>query len=425
MEPRSYFVFIGDETAPFLNIALRAKKVVRNKNLKKSWQEARRGKMSFFAYFKEEFQVIQERDPAIHSPMEVLLYPSFRVMLKYRRAHKLYLKGHYFLARWISQRAARKTGIEIHPGATIGKGLFIDHGSGVIIGETAIIGDNVTLYQGVTLGGNGKETGKRHPTLKDNVMVSAGAKIIGSFTIGENSKIGAGSVVIEEVPPNCTVVGVPGHIVKQNDVRIPRKSMDHIHLPDPIFEDIKVLQQENTELTNRVLELEGELRQMRKKERTEVTEVGKETENEELFPEAVFGEKDYLSEVFGLEQHDIRMYSPLTLAYIGDAAYEIVIRTILVRKANMQVNKLHRHAAGLVKAEKQSAMIEILEPLFTEEEKQIYKRGRNAKSYTKAKNASTIDYRRATGFEAVMGYLYLKGDYKRMIDLIRAGLGEV
>ena len=162
-----------------------------------------------------------------------------------------------------------------------------------------------------------------------------------------------------------------------------------------------------------------------------MTEVGKETENEELFPEAVFGEKDYLSEVFGLEQHDIRMYSPLTLAYIGDAAYEIVIRTILVRKANMQVNKLHKKSSSLVKAEaqanliKQSAMIEILEPLFTEEEKQIYKRGRNAKSYTKAKNASTIDYRRATGFEAVMGYLYLKGDYKRMIDLIRAGLGEV
>ena len=201
--------------------------------------------------------------------MEVFLYPSFQAILRYRVAHKLYRKKHYFLARWVSQRAARKTGIEIHPGATIGKGLFIDHGSGVIIGETAIIGDNVTLYQGVTLGGNGKETGKRHPTLKDNVMVSAGAKIIGSFTIGENSKIGAGSVVIEEVPPNCTVVGVPGHIVKQNDVRIPRKSMDHIHLPDPIFEDIKVLQQENTELTNRVLELEGELRQMRKKERTE------------------------------------------------------------------------------------------------------------------------------------------------------------
>lgn len=119
--------------------------------------------MSFISHIKEEFQVIQERDPAIKTPLEVLLYPSFRVMIKYRRAHKLYLKGHYFLARWISQRAARKTGIEIHPGATIGKGLFIDHGSGVIIGETTIIGDNVTLYQGVTLGGNGKETGKRHP----------------------------------------------------------------------------------------------------------------------------------------------------------------------------------------------------------------------------------------------------------------------
>ena len=225
--------------------------------------------MGILSYIREEIQVIRERDPAIKSNMEVFLYPSFQAILRYRVAHKLYRKKHYFLARWVSQRAARKTGIEIHPGATIGKGLFIDHGYGVIIGETAIIGDNVTLYQGVTLGGNGKETGKRHPTLKDNVMVSAGAKIIGSFTIGENSKIGAGSVVIEEVPPNCTVVGVPGHIVKQNDVRIPRKSMDHIHLPDPIFEDIKVLQQENTELTNRVLELEGELRQMRKKERTE------------------------------------------------------------------------------------------------------------------------------------------------------------
>ena len=225
--------------------------------------------MGMISYVKEEIQVIRERDPAIKSNFEVLLYSSFKAILHYRVAHKLYLKKHYFLARWISQRAARKTGIEIHPGAKIGKGLFIDHGSGVIIGETAELGDNITLYQGVTLGGTGKEKGKRHPTLKDNVMVSAGAKIIGSFTIGENSKIGAGSVVIEEVPPNCTVVGVPGHIVKQNDVRIPRKSMDHIHLPDPIFEDIIVLQQENTELTNRVLELEGELRQMRKKERTE------------------------------------------------------------------------------------------------------------------------------------------------------------
>lgn len=187
-----------------------------------------------FKHIKEEFAVIQERDPSIKSPMEVILYPSFKVMISYRRAHKLYLKGHYFWARWISQRAARRTGIEIHPGATIGKGFFIDHGTGVIIGETTIIGDNVTLYQGVTLGGTGKETGKRHPTLEDNVMVSAGAKVIGSFTVGKNSKIGAGSVVIEEVPPNCTVVGVPGHIVKQNNVKVPTSDMDQIHLPDPV-----------------------------------------------------------------------------------------------------------------------------------------------------------------------------------------------
>ena len=217
-----------------------------------------------FKHIKEEFAVIQERDPSIKSPMEVILYPSFKVMISYRRAHKLYLKGHYFWARWISQRAARRTGIEIHPGATIGKGFFIDHGTGVIIGETTIIGDNVTLYQGVTLGGTGKETGKRHPTLEDNVMVSAGAKVIGSFTVGKNSKIGAGSVVIEEVPPNCTVVGVPGHIVKQNNVKVPTSDMDQIHLPDPVQEDIKVLQQENSELVNRVLQLENEIRSLNK-----------------------------------------------------------------------------------------------------------------------------------------------------------------
>ena len=217
-----------------------------------------------FKHIKEEFAVIQERDPSIKSPMEVILYPSFKVMISYRRAHKLYLKGHYFWARWIYQRAARRTGIEIHPGATIGKGFFIDHGTGVIIGETTIIGDNVTLYQGVTLGGTGKETGKRHPTLEDNVMVSAGAKVIGSFTVGKNSKIGAGSVVIEEVPPNCTVVGVPGHIVKQNNVKVPTSDMDQIHLPDPVQEDIKVLQQENSELVNRVLQLENEIRSLKK-----------------------------------------------------------------------------------------------------------------------------------------------------------------
>lgn len=214
--------------------------------------------MGLITRIKEEVHVIQERDPAIKSPMEVLLYPSFQVMLRYRVAHKLYLKKHYFLARWISQKAARKTGIEIHPGATIGKGLFIDHGSGVIIGETAIIGDNVTLYQGVTLGGTGKETGKRHPTLEDNVMVSAGAKILGSFTIGENSKIGAGSVVLKPVPPNCTVVGVPGRVVKRDNKK-PRMDLDQVNLPDPVLDAIIELQKENRELREIVTELQREI----------------------------------------------------------------------------------------------------------------------------------------------------------------------
>ena len=219
--------------------------------------------MGFIKHIKEEFQVIQERDPAIKTPMEVLLYPSFRVMIQYRKAHKLYQNGHYFLARWVSQRAARKTGIEIHPGAQIGKGLFIDHGNGVIIGETAIIGDNVTLYQGVTLGGTGKETGKRHPTLRDNVMVSAGAKVLGSFTIGENSKIGAGSVVLEEVPPNCTVVGVPGRIVKRENRKVPRSDMDQIHLPDPVLEDIRTLQKENEALKSKLQRMEYQLQEIK------------------------------------------------------------------------------------------------------------------------------------------------------------------
>jgi len=220
--------------------------------------------MGMFANIQEEIRVIRARDPAIHSNMEVLLYPSFRVMLSYRRAHKQYLKGHYFRARLISQRAARRTGIEIHPGAQIGKGFFIDHGSGVIIGETTVIGDNVTLYQGVTLGGTGKEKGKRHPTIGDNVMISAGAKVLGSFTIGENSKIGAGSVVLKEVPPNCTVVGVPGHIVKRGDVRVPYEELNQTDLPDPVEEDINLLQKSNTELTNRLLILEDELRKLKK-----------------------------------------------------------------------------------------------------------------------------------------------------------------
>ena len=212
--------------------------------------------MGILSYIKEEIEVIKERDPAIKSSAEVLLYPSFKAILRYRIAHKLYCRKHYFLARWISQRTVRKTGIEIHPGATIGKGLFIDHGSGVVIGETTVIGDNITLYQGVSLGGTGKECGKRHPTLEDNVMVSAGARILGSFTIGENSKIGAGSVVLKEVPPNCTVVGVPGRIVKRDDRRLLRSEMDQVHLPDPVLSDLSVLKSENENIQKELQKLQ-------------------------------------------------------------------------------------------------------------------------------------------------------------------------
>ena len=212
--------------------------------------------MGFLKYYKEEVEVIKSRDPAMKKNIEAILYPSFWAIYNYRKAHRLFLKGKIFRARKISQKTARKTGIEIHPAAQIGKGLFIDHGHGVVIGETSIIGDNVTLYQGVTLGGTGKEQGKRHPTLEDNVMVSAGAKVLGSFTIGENSKIGAGSVVLKEVPPNCTVVGVPGRVVKMNDEKIPRLDMDQVHLPDPIENDIRALQEDNLRMHRQIQEME-------------------------------------------------------------------------------------------------------------------------------------------------------------------------
>lgn len=195
--------------------------------------------MNLINYIKEEIVVIKERDPAIKKTSEVFLYPSFHAILRYRLAHWFFVHQHYFVARWLSQRAVRKTGIEIHPGAVIGKGLFIDHGHGVVIGETAIVGDNVTLYQGVTLGGTGKEHGKRHPTIGNNVMISAGAKVLGSFTVGDDSKIGAGSVVLREVPPHSTVVGIPGRIVKSRDQKIhPQDRLDQVHLPDPVRQEI-------------------------------------------------------------------------------------------------------------------------------------------------------------------------------------------
>ena len=208
--------------------------------------------MKFRDYVKEQIEVIKDRDPAMKSDREVFLYPSFWAIWKYRKAHELYLKGKYYRARKISQRTARKTGIEIHPGAQIGKGLFIDHGHGVVIGETTIIGNNVTLYQGVTLGGTGKEHGKRHPTIEDNVMISTGAKVLGSFTIGAGSKIGAGSVVLEEVPPNSTVVGIPGRVVKCDDVRLPNTDLDQIHLPDPILNEINALKDEIRRISEKI-----------------------------------------------------------------------------------------------------------------------------------------------------------------------------
>lgn len=218
--------------------------------------------MGFIRNIKEEIAIIRERDAAIHSSMEVFLYPSFKVMIHYRIAHKLYQKKHYFLARWVSQKAVRKTGIEIHPGAQIGKGFFIDHGNGVIIGETTIIGDNVTLYQGVTLGGTGKEQGKRHPTLGNNIMIGAGAKVLGNCIIGDNCKIGAGSVVLSDVPSGSTVVGVPGRVVKRVKQCLPQEEMDHVHFPDPVKEELTALQHSNSELTNRLLELEQQMRNL-------------------------------------------------------------------------------------------------------------------------------------------------------------------
>lgn len=200
-------------------------------------------------YITEIVHTILQKDPASRSFLEVYLtYPGVKALRSHRRAHRLYQKGHYFLARVISERARRRTGIDIHPGATIGRRVFIDHGMGTVIGETAVVGDDVVIYQGVTLGGTGKETCKRHPTIEDRVMLSAGAKVLGPFTVGHDSKIGAGSVVLKEVPPFSTVVGIPGQVVKMNDVRIPQ--MDQIHIPDPIREELERIERKIDELMN-------------------------------------------------------------------------------------------------------------------------------------------------------------------------------
>jgi serine O-acetyltransferase len=197
-----------------------------------------------FKTLKEDIEVIFEQDPAARSYLEVTLtYSGLHAIWAHRIAHAFYKRKFYFIARVISQISRFFTGIEIHPGAKIGRRFFIDHGMGVVIGETCEIGDNVTVYQGVTLGGTGKEKGKRHPTIKDNVLIAAGAKVLGSITIGENSKIGAGSVVLHDVPPNSTVVGIPGRIVVQNGVRV-NKDLNHRNLPDPDADRFKELEEE-------------------------------------------------------------------------------------------------------------------------------------------------------------------------------------
>ena len=201
---------------------------------------------------KKDIRVVFERDPAAKSLLEVILcYPGVHALIGYRIAHWFYKHKLYLLARIISQIARFFTGIEIHPGARIGRGFFIDHGMGVVIGETTEIGDNVTLYQGVTLGGTGKEKGKRHPTIGNNVIVAAGAKVLGSITIGDNVKVGAGAVVIKPVPPNSTVVGVPGRVVVQDGVQV-GADLEHGKLPDPIANLLEQMQKRLTALEEHV-----------------------------------------------------------------------------------------------------------------------------------------------------------------------------
>ena len=212
-----------------------------------------------FVYFREEIKAVFQRDPAARSLWEVLLcYPGFHALLAYRVSHWFYQHKLFLIARLISQVTRFFTGIEIHPGAKIGKGLFIDHGMGVVIGETAEIGDGVTIYQGVTLGGTGKEKGKRHPTIGDYVIIAAGAKVLGSITIGENAKIGAGAVVIRSVPANSTVVGVPGRVVVQDGVRVGAPDLEHGKLPDPVLAYCEQLQKRIEKLECRLAGLDQE-----------------------------------------------------------------------------------------------------------------------------------------------------------------------
>jgi serine O-acetyltransferase len=214
-----------------------------------------------FRSIKEDIKAVLERDPAARNALEVVLcYPGFHAMFLHRISHWLYRHRLKLIARMLSNFNRFVTGIEIHPAAKIGRGLYIDHGMGVVIGETTVIGDNVTIYQGATLGGTGKETGKRHPTIGNNVVISTGAKVLGPFHVGDNSKIGAGAVVLNEVPPNSTVVGIPGRVVKKDNKKVqsPQIDLDQTSLPDPVNQALR-------RLTFRLLELEQKVDEMEEK----------------------------------------------------------------------------------------------------------------------------------------------------------------
>lgn len=204
-----------------------------------------------FKTLKSDIKAVLERDPAARNGFEVyFLYSGFKAVRSHRKANWFFRHNLKFIARWISQRSRHKTGIEIHPGATIGKGLFIDHGMGVVIGETTIIGDNCTIYQNVTLGGTGKDTGKRHPTLGNNVLVGSGAKVLGPFKVGDNARIAAGAVVLSEIPPNSTAVGVPAKVVRINGIK--NENLDQIHISDPVAQTICKLEHEIKQLQKEV-----------------------------------------------------------------------------------------------------------------------------------------------------------------------------
>nr|WP_279577083.1 serine O-acetyltransferase [Planococcus ruber] len=217
----------------------------------------RKERVSMWKFLKEDIDVVFEQDPAARSYLEVILtYSGLHAIWAHRLAHFFFKKKLFFIARAISQISRFFTGIEIHPGAVIGRRFFIDHGMGVVIGETCIIGDNVTLYQGVTLGGTGKERGKRHPTLEDNVLVATGAKVLGSIVVGENSKVGAGSVVLKSVPANATVVGIPGKVVIQDGVKV-KPDLNHQDMPDPMMDKCESMEMKIAELKQEIERLKN------------------------------------------------------------------------------------------------------------------------------------------------------------------------